>query len=654
MRDFLIGDVGDWTSLGAESITSRNVSHLTAMQVTAVYACIRILAETIASLPFFIYKRLPGGGKEKATDHSLYTLLHDAPNPEITSLEFREAMMGHVALRGNSYAEIERNNGGKAVGLWPIHPNNVTVKRSIDPPFLLYYKVMVNGRSVILREDQVLHIRGLSSNGIIGYDPITIARESIGLALAQEEYASRLFSNNARPGGVIEHPNELKDASAKRLKASWEAQHRGLEKSHRVAVLEEGMKWKEISFSPENAQFMEARRFQTEEIAQLFRIPVSMLANLKQPTFASVEQFSIDFVVHTIRPWLVRWEQAIKRSLFTEADKRIYYPEIVVDALLRGDIKTRYEAYAIARGNGWMSANDIRSLENMNPLPGDQGDVYLIPLNMVPAQFVTEQPGISEAKALTSGMESRVKKSVAWRYKIRQRFIPLIEDAARRVVKREIADIKRAVKRIFKTRSIEDFNAWLEEYYSENFVNYAQLNMAPVYQAYAEMIEEPAAIEAGQEPAGMTPEFQQEVNRYTNNWMARYSGSSAGQLRQVARDAITDEADVVAVIDTRLDEWEERRPAKVAGRESVQAEGAFAKAIWIAAGIMTVTWIAHGESCPYCNALNGRTIGIMSTFLKQGEELDPTGADGTPLTTYGSISYPPAHQGCDCSTGIGG
>lgn len=361
-------------------MTGVNVTETSALRVTAVYACVRVLAETVATLPLVVYRRQKPRGKLRDPSHPLYTVLHDQANTEMTAMQLRETMMAHVLLWGNAYASIERDGAGNVVGLWPLLPDRTYVVRDDKTGKLVYITTLPNGEQVLLPWDQVLHIPGLSYNGIVGYSPIQCAREAIGLALAAEEFGARFFGNGARPGGVLEHPATLSDEAYKRLRSSWESMHRGLNNAQRLAILEEGMQYKPLTIPPEDAQFLETRKFQVTEICRLFRVPPHLVGDLERATFSNIEHQSIEFVVHTIRPWLVRWEQAINMKLLTPLERRRFFVEHIVDGLLRGDIASRYNAYAIARQNGWMSANDIRELENMNPIPG--GDVYLVPLNM--------------------------------------------------------------------------------------------------------------------------------------------------------------------------------------------------------------------------------------------------------------------------------
>ena len=371
------------------SNAGKRVTERSAMQMTAVYSCVRILAEAVAGLPLHFYKYKDDGSKEKALDNSLYHLLHDEPNPEMSSFVFRETLMTHLLLWGNAYAQIIRNGKGEIIALYPLMANKMQVDR--DENGQLYYiytrssdeaKTM-EGITVYLSPRDVLHIPGLGFDGLVGYSPIAMAKNAIGLAMATEEYGAKFFANGAAPSGVLEHPGTIKDPA--RLRENWNATFGGSANSGKVAVLEEGMKYTPISISPEQAQFLETRKFQINEIARIFRVPPHMLADLEKSSFSNIEQQSLEFVKYTLDPWVIRWEQSLYRSLLTPEEKKKYFFKFNLEGLLRGDYASRMSGYATARQNGWMSANDIRELENLDRIPSELGgDLYLINGNMLP------------------------------------------------------------------------------------------------------------------------------------------------------------------------------------------------------------------------------------------------------------------------------
>ena len=367
---------------GATS-SGKSVNERSSLQMTAVYSCLRILSEAVAGLPLHVYRYNNAGGKEKAIDHPLYRLLHDEPNTEMTAFAFRETLMSHLLLWGNAYAQIIRNGRGEVIGLYPLMPNKMKVDR--DNRGNIYYtysrtqddtKLSKPGE-VVLSPHEVLHIPGLGFDGIIGYSPIAMAKNAVGMAIACEEYGAKFFANGAAPGGVLEHPGIVKDPE--RVRQSWNSVYQGSGNSHKVAVLEEGMKYTPIGISPEQAQFLETRKFQINEIARIFRVPPHMVGDLEKSSFSNIEQQSMEFVKYTLDPWVVRWEQTINRMLFSNEEKKTYFVKFNVDGLLRGDYQSRMNGYATARQNGWMSSNDIRELENLDKIPAELGgDLYLI------------------------------------------------------------------------------------------------------------------------------------------------------------------------------------------------------------------------------------------------------------------------------------
>lgn len=386
-------DPPEWflKSFGVKTQAGVDVTDSSAMTFTAVFSAIRILAETLATLPLIIYKRGPGNSKERDTSHPLYRLLHNQPNPEMTAVNFFECMMAWLGLRGNAYAEIERNGDGSVRALWPIPASRVCPERDKATKKIRYVIDLPGGGRTVLLQEEVLHIRGLSLDGIVGLSPIAYARETIGLGLAAQEFGARLFSNNSVLGGLVEHPGKFKDQDTlNRLKNQIEEHHRGLTKAHRILFLEEGMKWHQTAVAPEDAQFLETRKFQVAEVARIYRMPLTLLQeNDKAATYASVEQFMLSFIVHTMRPWLVRWEQGIWSSLFFEDEKGTHYAEFLVDGLLRGDITSRYAAYSTGIINGFLSPDEVRSFENLNPRPDGKGGEFLRPMNM---QGVDDKP----------------------------------------------------------------------------------------------------------------------------------------------------------------------------------------------------------------------------------------------------------------------
>ena len=377
--DYWYGPKGGPTAAGVR------VDEQSALTYSAVWCATRILSEGVAGLPALLYKRLPGGGKERAVDELLYGILHDEPNDETDSFQFFDQMTGWLVNWGNARAEIQRNGSGLAVALWPIHPTRVRVKpRKGGEPIVYLVKNDDHTETPIDAADMLDVCGPLSDDGITGKGVIRQAREAIGMGMATEKYGGSFFGNGAMPGGVLTHPGRLKDEARKNMRRSWNEMYSGPANANKIAILEEGVKYDKISVPPEEAQFLQTRQFNVTEIARWYRIPPHMLADLSRATFSNIEEQGIDFVVHSLRPWLIRWEKAITRKLIPAEQKRTYFVEFLVDALTRGDIAKRTAALQIQFMNGAINQDEWREIENRNPLPDNLGQQFYRPQNLAP------------------------------------------------------------------------------------------------------------------------------------------------------------------------------------------------------------------------------------------------------------------------------
>lgn len=366
-----------------KSASGMDVSHRRALGLSPYYCGLRMISETVGSLPLNVYKRRPVRGQDVWRDHPAHSLLHNEPNPEMTAMSFRQTLCSHAIGYGNAYAEIVRRGDGMPTQLWPLPPDRVKPERSEDGS--LWYEIRLHdGGFAYIPAADMLHIPGLSFDGLIGYSLIKVAYESIGINLAQEEYSARFFSNGGHVSLVAETDNVLKPETFERLKGEIQKKIGGLDNAHRIALLEDGIKLKALNISNVDAQLIEGKRFSVEEWARWLSMPPHKLKEMTHATFSNIEHQNIEWVVDTIQPWLIRFEQEYNRKLFRQ--KNLFYAKHVVDGLLRGDQKSRYDSYAVARNWGWMSANDVLALEDRNPLPGDTGDIYLSPGNMTRAE----------------------------------------------------------------------------------------------------------------------------------------------------------------------------------------------------------------------------------------------------------------------------
>lgn len=372
---------------GPPSAAGVRVNAERVLGIPAAYACVRLLAESVASLPLCVFERLEPRGRRRAVEHPVYSLLHHEPNPFMSAFQLREVWMTHLLLWGNAFAEVALGGRGEPVALYPLRPDRMDRPVLSQAGTLLYPYILPDGGQVLLPQRRVLHLRGLSDDGIWGYAPVTVAREAFGQALATQEYASRFFGNSATPSGVLQAKTRLSEDAAKRLREDWQRLHQGLSNAQRIAVLEEGVTWQAISMPHADAQFLESRQFSVAEIARLFRVPPHMIGDVERSTSwgTGIEQQTIGFISYSLVPWLTRTEQELHRTLFLARERERYYPRHVIAGLLRGDMQARKEFYAAGRQWGWLSADDVRELEEMDPLPEGRGEVYLQPANMVEA-----------------------------------------------------------------------------------------------------------------------------------------------------------------------------------------------------------------------------------------------------------------------------
>lgn len=371
--------VAEWFGGGNVSMTGASVTAASAMQAGAVFACVRVLAETVAQLPLNVYARDANGGRSRAHAHPLFPILHLQPNNGQTSFEWREMIVGHMALRGVSYSQIFFDNSGRVVSLVPLHPDRTRPFKAPDGG-VAFDTVAAGGQRRTLLPAEVLYLPGMCDDLYRPLSPIGLHRETIGFALGAREYQSRFYSGSAQPKGAIKMPGVLGEEATKMLRDSWERRHQGLENSNKVAILDGGMDWVNVGMTNEDAQFLQSLGANNEDVARIFRVPPHKIGILDKATFSNIEQQSLEFLTDTLLPWLVRCEQRMNLALLTPSERKQYYVAFDVKGMLRGDFKARTDGYKAMFGMGSMSPNDIRELEDMNPIDG--GEKYYIPLNV--------------------------------------------------------------------------------------------------------------------------------------------------------------------------------------------------------------------------------------------------------------------------------
>lgn len=630
-------------SQGRRSHTGVSITEESALSSTAVLAAVRGVAEIIASMPLFLYER-KDRGKEKAKGHPLFNVMHIKPNEYMTSMTFREVIAGHALLWGTAYAEKIENGRGNVAALYPLLPSNMETKWLGGE--LIYAYKLPDGQTKIFSKEKILRVPGFSTSGICGYSPVKLGMEAIGLTLALEEFGARFFGNGAAPNSVLEHPGQMGDAAYAHLKESWEARHQGLSNSHRVAILEEGMHLKEFGVSPEQAQAIESRKFQVAEIARLFNVPLHMLKELDRTGLSNVETLSREYIVYSLMPWLVRFEQAFSTQLLTDKELKTLFFEHVLSGLLRGNTEARHQSYVHGRNWGYYSVNDIREFENLNPV--ENGDVYLQPLNMQEAGKEPELflPLPKSSKSSDIAPESRILKTPKGgpigRQRIARAYKRLFLAASQKVVNYETLNLRKAVKKMLQ-RDVSGFEAYLQDFY-EKLPVVIRRDIGSVILSYAEQINDFASGEVDLDPE-KNENFKAFIENYLLGFERQYVDSSRGQLQELI-DKTTEFSELPEVLEGRLDEWQEKRADKITTQQLSSLSNGVAMAAFFAAGVYAV-WHVHGDTCPFCRALEGRRIKTGEVFVENPGEFQPPGADG-PLNVRGKVLYPPLHGGCDC------
>jgi len=639
------------------------VSDEGALAYGAVLACVRVLSESVATLPCILYERMERdghAGKRRASEHPLYRVLHTQPNPEMTSFEFWEMAIVHLLLWGNFYAEIVVDGRGEVSALWPIPPRMVTPRRLADKRLVYDLEIPEDPRT--FDAERVFHVASMRTNGLKGLSVVGQAREAIGLGMAAERYGASVFGNGVVPGGVLEHPGALSDGAYERLQATWKDRHQGLENAHRLAILEEGMKYSRIGVPPEDAQFLETRKFQRSEIAGMFRVPPHMIGDLDRATFSNIEHQSTEYVMYSLQPWLRRIEARALVSLLLRRDQKRFFAEFLVDGLLRGDSVSRNQAYSTARQWGWMSVNEIRQRENMNPVDG--GDIFLQPMNMVEAgndeeSGTTGSEGAKrDVRARTlqrgSAAERRSAEEIARVGQERQRmagsFWRQMADVAQRLVNREVNDVRNAARRLLKAerersgerRSVVEWEMWVQEFYREHGHTAREYLLSTMTSA-AELTVDSVERETGQR--WPDEELETWVYNYTdsrsNVWVGDHRRAVIGATRS-AQDA---GEEPLPAVEAALDNIQETAAERFSRDQGTRLINAVATTIY-AYFVLRMVWYSFGESCDYCKQLNGREVGPAQYFLQSGEAL--LDALGVALTMAGNVRHAPLHDGCDC------
>lgn len=538
---------GDETRGGIE------VDYDSALSATAVFDGVRMISQDVARVPLNIYTKLDRG-RQVASDHALQDVLHSEPNPEQTALEMREMVTAFAVLCGTGFAHIVADRGGRVRELWPLPPWRVTPKRTESGKRFWEVRFPEVETPQPVPASEMFVLRGFGTDGVLGADVVDKMRESIGLTLATEAFGGAFFGNGSHPSGVLEVPQLMSDKAYARLKTDWDEKHKGLKNAHKVAVLEEGAKWVSIGVPPEAAQFLETRKFQVTECARILNIPPHKLKDLERATFSNIEHQAIDYVTGSLGPWYNRWEQACDKWLLTPSERKTLYVEHVIEGLLRGDIKTRYEAYSVGRQNGWLSVNDVRERENMNPVEG--GDDLHVQSNLVRLQDLEQ---ITKAKALKpSPMPARDPSEDDDTERQRRAWAHVFLATAQRAVTREVGGVRTALRKGAGGRDQIAFRRELEEFY-ERHRGWLAEAFTPVHRACAE-----AVGEAEPEAAAAAAVIR----------VGDFAAGECVRALEVLRALLSDDPE--QAIDRQLLAWETGKPAELAERATTQAMTTFA------------------------------------------------------------------------------
>lgn len=454
----------------------KTVTADTALSVSTVWACVRVLSETIGSLPIHVYRRLPNGGKERVVDHPVARLLALKPNTYQTSVTFFEQMQAQCSLRGNSYAQKIYNKKNEIKELIPIDAERV--EPELTGQKIIYKIRPIRGNPIVLTDQDIFHVPALVISGVKGKSPIDVARESLGLAMAAEEHGARFFGNGAVPMAVLEHPGVLGKDALQNLKNMWKETYGGSKNAYQTAILEEGMKLTQLTLSNEQSQFIESRRFQVVEICRWFRMQPHMIGHLDNATFSNIEQQSLEFVTYTLRPWLVRWEKALTVSLLTPEEQEEFFVEFLVDGLLRGDTFTRFQAYKLAIDGGWMNRDEVRELENRSPIPDGEGQEFMLtPPGATDVNL--KEPASSEAPAVVEDDEPEEEETDRSSAKLCQ-FLNLWEPMTRELTSRAIRKAKNAYDKAARNKAENVFMAGFADTFREDFA----IVMIPIFESF--------------------------------------------------------------------------------------------------------------------------------------------------------------------------
>jgi HK97 family phage portal protein len=619
---------------GHPTSSGQTMTERTAMQVSGVYCAVDWICKSVSRAPRRLFERLSDDESRIAIEHPVDKLLRHPPNPEMTQKTFWETVTAHRLLWGNGYAEIERDGAGRPVALWPLRPDRTFPRRirtnGKPSTWPLVYEVRTSGGpEVTLEPWQVFHVMGYSYDGLRGLSPIALHRETLGLSVATQDYGARFFGNDARPGGVLTTPGKLGKEAAARLKASWDEAHRGGAQSHRVAVLEQDVKWQTIGMPNEDAQYLQTRVFQLSEIARMYHFPLHMLAELTHATFSNIEHQRIEVIEDASTPEAFGIEQEIARKLLTEEERERFYPEHDFSAQKRGDQKSQNEADDIEWRNGWINTDEIRSKRRRNALPNGQGKKYFVPVTQQPLDLALNPPEPA-AKLGPDGKPVKppqgdapppkakpTKRDIAeQRVLIARSYGVLLSQVGDRLSRKELTALSRIAK---SGNPASDPSADIRSFFAEHR-SYVGGALQPILMTIEESIVLMTFRELDRKFEASLRDRDQFLRQYVESAAKRYTDAALSHcLRQLP--------------------WAEGTPA-LWKNEAMRAVNAFALRCYVAAGVEKIQWIGPDkwmaakpeDICERCISLDHKRV-------KPGE----------PFTLeMVNLQHPPLHDGCEC------
>jgi len=638
---------GEWERIWGNATSVRtaagtNINESSSLTISALFAALNFLASTLASLPRAIYRRTSNGGREPAPDHPLYDRIHNKPNKSyLTAWQWIYTSIMHKYLWGNWYTYIEKRSYQNQE-LLPLLPDRTWIDRA-HPNYITTHDA--NGQVTYIPRENVLHIPHISLAGVTGKGIVHYARESLGIVKAQEEFVAHFFGQGTKAGVFVSADGPMKEETRLGLQKDFNETYGDLGNSWKAIFLTGGAKVDQQEIDAVKAQALESRQFSVVEVARWTNLPPHILRELSRATFSNIEQQGIELVMYSLLPITTQIEQAMNIYLFDGDERKTHFIKFELKGLLRGDIEARTNFYNAMLDRGVFNADQVRALEDINPQPNGLGKVYMMPLNMVNKELVlTKQPLTIEADSIKRSVLVVQERTAALRRKITIAYKKQYEAYGEQVVTAEVKEIKKAIKKMLGEKDAKEFGVWLERFYP-SFSKKVDTLAAPLLASHAEAIL-PIALQEIESELDVGIQYDRFQSQYRESYVKRHVEGSQGQLKAVIKEAEEQHEDVAEAVGKRLDEWEEKRPGKIAMRESVRAENAFTRSVFALAGIMKIISVAYGTNCPYCNNLNGKIVGIDQPFLFAGS-FQPEGAE-KPLIVTSKRFHPPYHDGCDC------